>query len=222
MMSRPASSASSTKRRHHGLGRASGLPRPRRIFSPKFDPKFAKKFAKRIASNFAPKSATEVRVEERAELPSEPRSEARTGIGTEVRSHASSARRRGGRPTLCATAVLTSPQQSAHAGLHARIRGVVARSKRVDREGGVVQHDDRYVIHFGGAPHRNRRSQRPCRETDQGTSCSRRHGEASAARRPAANGSARSRAEQDPVVRRMQEKFPEREIRTVIDYREKG
>jgi DNA polymerase III subunit gamma/tau len=43
----------------------------------------------------------------------------------------------------------------------------------------------------------------------------------SAARRPAANGSARSRAEQDPVVQRMQEKFGA-EIRTVIDYREKG
>ena len=39
--------------------------------------------------------------------------------------------------------------------------------------------------------------------------------------RPAANGSARSRAEQDPVVRRMREKFGA-EIRTVIDYREKG
>jgi len=35
------------------------------------------------------------------------------------------------------------------------------------------------------------------------------------------NGSARSRAEQDPIVRRMQEKFGA-EIRTVIDYREKG
>jgi DNA polymerase III subunit gamma/tau len=44
--------------------------------------------------------------------------------------------------------------------------------------------------------------------------------QASAARRPAANGSARSRAEQDPIVRRMQEKFGA-EIRTVIDYREK-
>jgi DNA polymerase III subunit gamma/tau len=40
-------------------------------------------------------------------------------------------------------------------------------------------------------------------------------------RRPAANGSARSRAEQDPVVRKMQEKFGA-EIRTVIDYREKN
>ncbi len=38
---------------------------------------------------------------------------------------------------------------------------------------------------------------------------------------PAWNGSARGRAEQDPVVRRMQEKFGA-EIRTVIDYREKG
>jgi DNA polymerase-3 subunit gamma/tau len=38
--------------------------------------------------------------------------------------------------------------------------------------------------------------------------------------RRAANGSARSRAEQDPVVQRMQEKFGA-EIRTVIDYREK-
>jgi len=37
----------------------------------------------------------------------------------------------------------------------------------------------------------------------------------------AVNGSARSRAEHDPVVRRMQEKFGA-EIRTVIDYREKG
>jgi hypothetical protein len=33
-------------------------------------------------------------------------------------------------------------------------------------------------------------------------------------------GSARSRAEQDPIVQRMQEKFGA-EIRTVIDYREK-
>ncbi|MGA9530049.1 MAG: DNA polymerase III subunit gamma/tau [Terriglobales bacterium] len=45
--------------------------------------------------------------------------------------------------------------------------------------------------------------------------------QAAAARRPAANGSARSRAEEDPIVRRMQEKFGA-EIRTVIDYREKG
>jgi DNA polymerase-3 subunit gamma/tau len=44
---------------------------------------------------------------------------------------------------------------------------------------------------------------------------------ASPARRPSSNGSARSRAEQDPVVRQMQEKFGA-EIRTVIDYREKG
>ncbi len=39
--------------------------------------------------------------------------------------------------------------------------------------------------------------------------------------RPAANGSARSRAEQDPIVQRMQEKF-KAQIRTVIDYREKS
>jgi DNA polymerase-3 subunit gamma/tau len=43
---------------------------------------------------------------------------------------------------------------------------------------------------------------------------------ASPARRQA-NGSARGRAEQDPVVQRMQQKF-KAEIRTVIDYREKG
>ncbi len=42
----------------------------------------------------------------------------------------------------------------------------------------------------------------------------------SAPRRPS-NGSARSRAEQDPIVQRMKEKFGA-EIRTVIDYREKG
>ena len=41
------------------------------------------------------------------------------------------------------------------------------------------------------------------------------------ARRAAPQGSARSRAEQDPIVRRVQEKFGA-EIRTVIDYREKG
>jgi DNA polymerase III subunit gamma/tau len=40
-------------------------------------------------------------------------------------------------------------------------------------------------------------------------------------RAPRVNGSARSRAEQDPIVRRMKEKFGA-EIRTVIDYREKG
>jgi DNA polymerase III subunit gamma/tau len=39
--------------------------------------------------------------------------------------------------------------------------------------------------------------------------------------RRASNGSARSRAEQDPIVQRMQQKFGA-EIRTVIDYREKG
>jgi DNA polymerase-3 subunit gamma/tau len=38
--------------------------------------------------------------------------------------------------------------------------------------------------------------------------------------RRASNGGGRSRVEQDPVVRRMQEKFGA-EIRTVIDYREK-
>jgi DNA polymerase-3 subunit gamma/tau len=43
----------------------------------------------------------------------------------------------------------------------------------------------------------------------------------SAPRPASSNGSARSRAEQDPIVRRMQEKFGA-EIRTVIDYREKG
>jgi DNA polymerase-3 subunit gamma/tau len=42
----------------------------------------------------------------------------------------------------------------------------------------------------------------------------------STARRPASNGTARGRAEQDPVVQRMQEKFGA-EIRTVIDYRDK-
>jgi DNA polymerase-3 subunit gamma/tau len=43
----------------------------------------------------------------------------------------------------------------------------------------------------------------------------------SAIRKSSSNGSARSRAEQDPIVQRMQEKFGA-EIRTVIDYREKG
>jgi|CZKY01.1.fsa_nt_gi DNA polymerase-3 subunit gamma/tau len=43
----------------------------------------------------------------------------------------------------------------------------------------------------------------------------------SPARRSSSNGSARSRAEQDPIVQRMKEKFGA-EIRTVIDYREKG
>ena len=40
------------------------------------------------------------------------------------------------------------------------------------------------------------------------------------AARPASNGGGRSRAEQDPIVRRMKEKFGA-EIRTIIDYREK-
>jgi DNA polymerase-3 subunit gamma/tau len=43
----------------------------------------------------------------------------------------------------------------------------------------------------------------------------------SPSRRPSSNGTARSRAEQDPVVKSMQEKFGA-EIRTVIDYREKN
>jgi hypothetical protein len=37
---------------------------------------------------------------------------------------------------------------------------------------------------------------------------------------PAASGGGRNRAEQDPIVRRMQEKFGA-EIRTIIDYRDK-
>jgi DNA polymerase-3 subunit gamma/tau len=41
-----------------------------------------------------------------------------------------------------------------------------------------------------------------------------------AALRPASNGGGRGRAEQDPVVRRMKEKFGA-EIRTIIDYKEK-
>jgi DNA polymerase III subunit gamma/tau len=44
---------------------------------------------------------------------------------------------------------------------------------------------------------------------------------ASPVKRPSSNGSARSRAEQDPVVQEMKEKFGA-EIRTVIDYKEKG
>jgi DNA polymerase-3 subunit gamma/tau len=43
---------------------------------------------------------------------------------------------------------------------------------------------------------------------------------APAGNRPASNGSGRGRAEQDPIVRRMQEKFGA-EIRTIIDYRDK-
>jgi DNA polymerase III subunit gamma/tau len=43
---------------------------------------------------------------------------------------------------------------------------------------------------------------------------------AATASRPASNGSGRSRAEQDPIVRRMKEKFGA-EIRTIIDYHEK-
>jgi len=43
---------------------------------------------------------------------------------------------------------------------------------------------------------------------------------APASGRPASNGSGRGRAEQDPIVRRMQEKFGA-EIRTIIDYRDK-
>ena len=41
-----------------------------------------------------------------------------------------------------------------------------------------------------------------------------------AADRPSSNGGGRTRAEQDPVVRRMKDKFGA-EIRTIIDYREK-
>ena len=37
---------------------------------------------------------------------------------------------------------------------------------------------------------------------------------------PVANGGGRNRAEQDPIVRRMQEKFGA-EIRTIIDYKDK-
>ncbi len=45
-------------------------------------------------------------------------------------------------------------------------------------------------------------------------------GQPAPASRPSSNGGGRSRAEQDPVVRRMKDKFGA-EIRTIIDYREK-
>jgi DNA polymerase-3 subunit gamma/tau len=41
-----------------------------------------------------------------------------------------------------------------------------------------------------------------------------------ATNRPSSNGGGRSRAEQDPIVRRMKEKFGA-EIRTIIDYKER-
>ena len=40
-------------------------------------------------------------------------------------------------------------------------------------------------------------------------------------RGPSSNGGGRGRAEQDPIVRRMKEKFGA-EIRTIIDYKEKA
>ena len=43
---------------------------------------------------------------------------------------------------------------------------------------------------------------------------------ADAPKKASRNGSGRSRAEQDPIVRKMQEKFGA-EIRTIIDYKEK-
>jgi DNA polymerase-3 subunit gamma/tau len=46
------------------------------------------------------------------------------------------------------------------------------------------------------------------------------NGALSAPSRPSSNGGGRSRAEQDPIVRRMKEKFGA-EIRTIIDYKEK-
>ena len=58
-------------------------------------------------------------------------------------------------------------------------------------------------------------------KSQSGLSAERASANGKAANGSAPNGSARSRAEQDPVVKRMQEKFGA-EIRTVIDYREKG
>ena len=163
---------------------------------------------------------TEVRVEERAELPSEPRSEARTGIGTEVRSHASSARGEAAADSL-RDAVLTSLSnqpmlvsmlESAEWALEANalIAKVASSSTMIDMS---FTSEARRIATAAASGH----AARPIKVqvVPGGTA------QASAARRPAANGSARSRAEQDPVVRRMQEKFGA-EIRTVIDYREKG
>ena len=94
--------------------------------------------------------------------------------------------------------------------------------KFADRKSSGVEHDDRNVIHRRRAPHRQRRRQRSGRRpikmlvepggTPQAASAPR--------RASTSNGSARSRAEQDPIVQRMKEKFGA-EIRTVIDYREK-
>ena len=46
------------------------------------------------------------------------------------------------------------------------------------------------------------------------------NGTSAATIRPSSNGGGRSRAEQDPIVRRMKEKFGA-EIRTIIDYKER-
>jgi DNA polymerase-3 subunit gamma/tau len=67
---------------------------------------------------------------------------------------------------------------------------------------GLAGRPIKMLVEPGGAP--------------QGTSAPR-----SASSKLKLSGSARSRAEQDPIVQRMQEKFGA-EIRTVIDYREKG
>jgi DNA polymerase-3 subunit gamma/tau len=61
---------------------------------------------------------------------------------------------------------------------------------------------------------------RPIKMLVESGGASDRVSQASSAPRPAATGSARSRAERDPIVQRIQEKFGA-EIRTVIDYREK-
>ena len=99
-----------------------------------------------------------------------------------------------------------------------RLEGSIA-----DRKSGSVEHDDRNVIHRRSATRRQRRRQRPGRKTDQGAGGAGWNGAGERRSTPGLrpNGSARSRAEQDPIVQRMKEKFGA-EIRTVIDYREKG
>ena len=171
----------------------------------------------------------EVRAEVRVEAQPDPRPEGRADIGAEILSITklvtkSAAPRRHCAPTpppiLCATpsslrsaiSLCSSPCSNPRSG----------RSKRNSLTAKVASSSTMIDMSFTSEARRiataaaSGQAGRPIKVqvVPGGTA------QASAARRPAANGSARSRAEQDPIVRRMQEKFGA-EIRTVIDYREK-
>ena len=99
-------------------------------------------------------------------------------------------------------------------------RRMADRGQRVGGQSNILRHGDRNVAlrRCQEADHRHR--QRSSGKAGQAESGAGRSSAKCAANSVPTNGGGRGRAEQDPVVNRMKEKFGA-EIRTIIDYKDK-